>query len=53
LLLSLDGGATFTQVSVAGGTDWRAIAMSSAGDRLAAATGGFDTGTTGLLYVAH
>lgn len=54
VLLSVDGGATFTQVSVQGsGTDWRAIAMSAAGDHLAAAVGGFDTGTTGLLYVAH
>jgi hypothetical protein len=50
---SNDGGASFTQLATPGSdTNWRAIAMSAAGDRLAAATGGFDTQSTGLLYTA-
>jgi photosystem II stability/assembly factor-like uncharacterized protein len=54
VLLSLDGGATFSRVTIAGGdTDWRAIAMSSAGDRVAAAAGGFNTGTSGKLYTGR
>jgi photosystem II stability/assembly factor-like uncharacterized protein len=54
VLLSLDGGATFAPLAMPGGdTDWRAVAMSSAGDRAVAATGAFNTGSTGLLYTAH
>jgi hypothetical protein len=54
VLLSTDGGASFNEVSVPGAiTDWRAIVMSAAGDRLAAATGGFNTQTAGLLYTAR
>ena len=54
VLLSTDGGASFTPLSVPGAiTDWRAVAMSAAGDRLAAVTGGFNTQTTGLLYTAR
>jgi photosystem II stability/assembly factor-like uncharacterized protein len=54
VLMSFDGGATFAEVPMPGNdSNWRAIAMSAAGDRLAAATGAFNTGSTGLLYVAH
>jgi hypothetical protein len=49
-----DGGSSFTQLSMPGSdTDWRAIAMSQAGDRMAAATGAFNTQSTGLLYTAQ
>lgn len=54
VVISFDGGATFAQVPMPGGdTDWRAIAMSAAGDRVAAATGAFNTGSTGLLYIGY
>jgi photosystem II stability/assembly factor-like uncharacterized protein len=54
VLMSFDGGSTFAQVPMPGSdTDWRAIAMSATGDHVAAATGAFNTGSTGLLYTGH
>jgi photosystem II stability/assembly factor-like uncharacterized protein len=54
VMWSGDGGASFTQLAMPGSnTNWRAIAMSSAGDRMAAATGAFNTQSTGLLYTAQ
>jgi photosystem II stability/assembly factor-like uncharacterized protein len=53
VLLSTDGGATFSQVTPGTDTDWRAIAISGSGARIATAAGGFNTGTTGQLYVGH
>lgn len=51
VLLSDDGGASFTPQSMPGtDTNWRAIAMSDNGNRLAAATGQFNTAQAGLLY---
>src|SRR5207248_8420581 len=40
VVMSFDGGATFVQLATPGSdTNWRAVAMSATGDRLAAATG--------------
>jgi photosystem II stability/assembly factor-like uncharacterized protein len=50
-LRSTDGGASFAPLAMPSrDTNWRAIAMSSAGDRAAAAAGGFNTQSSGLLY---
>jgi hypothetical protein len=55
VLLSTDGGATFAPVTMPGSdTDWRAIAMSSDGDKMAAAAGNFEaTPGTGQLYTSQ
>jgi hypothetical protein len=54
IMWSNDGGASFTALAMPGSnTNWRAIGMSAAGDRMAAAAGGFDTQSTGLLYTAQ
>ena len=55
VLLSTDGGATFAPVTMPGtDTDWRAIAMSSDGDKIAAAAGNFAaTPGTGQLYTSQ
>jgi photosystem II stability/assembly factor-like uncharacterized protein len=54
VLLSTDGGATFAPVVMPGtDTDWRAIAMSSDGTKMAAATGNFlGAPGTGQLYTS-
>lgn len=53
VLMSTDSGATFTPVTMPGtDTDWRAIAMSADGNRMAAAAGRFTGPTTGLLYTS-
>ncbi|MGZ5269280.1 MAG: WD40/YVTN/BNR-like repeat-containing protein [Ramlibacter sp.] len=53
ILRSVDGGATFTQLVAPGtSTDWRAIAISSDGNKMAAATGNFTTATAGQLYTS-
>lgn len=54
MLLSTDGGATFNELTMPGtDTDWRAVAMSADGTRMAAATGLFLTGATGQLYLSQ
>lgn len=54
ILLSTNGGASFTQLTMPGtDTDWRAIAMSANGARMAAATGLFFPATPGQLYVTQ
>jgi photosystem II stability/assembly factor-like uncharacterized protein len=54
VLLSTDGGRTFADQAMPGtDTNWRAMAMSTAGDRMAAAAGGFNTQSTGLLYTRN
>jgi hypothetical protein len=55
VLLSTDSGATFAPVSMPGtDTDWRAIAMSSDGDKIAAAAGDFQLNPgTGQLYTSQ
>jgi hypothetical protein len=55
VLLSTDSGATFAQVTMPGtDTDWRATAMSSDGDKMAAAAGSFETvATAGQLYTSQ
>jgi hypothetical protein len=55
--MSTDGGATFNALTLPGtDTDWRAIAMSADGNKLAAAAGRFDavapTPATGQLYTS-
>lgn len=53
VLQSTDSGATFTALTMPGtDTDWRTIAMSGDGNKLAAATGRFIGSTTGLLYTS-
>jgi len=50
---STDGGATFQPLAMpAGTTDWRAIAMSFEGDRIAVAAGFFSTRESGPLYLS-
>lgn len=50
---STDAGTTFQPLAMpAGTTDWRAIAMSSDGDRLAVAAGFFLTREAGPLYLS-
>lgn len=50
---STDAGATFQALTMpAGTTDWRAVAMSFEGDRLAVAAGFFATNETGPLYLS-
>jgi photosystem II stability/assembly factor-like uncharacterized protein len=52
VLRSTDGGASFSPLTMPGtDTDWRAIAMSSDGNKLAAATG-FYGGVPGQLYTS-
>jgi photosystem II stability/assembly factor-like uncharacterized protein len=53
VVMSSDGGATFTAVTPGSDTNWRAIAMSANGSRVATVAGGFDTGSTGLLYIGQ
>ena len=54
VVLSIDGGASFSVLATPGSdTNWRALAMSAGGGELAAATGAFNTSSTGLLYTAH
>lgn len=54
VLRSTDGGVTFTAVAMPGvETNWRAIAMSSDGNRLAAAIGLFQTADPGRLYTSQ
>ncbi|WP_427912540.1 WD40/YVTN/BNR-like repeat-containing protein [Ramlibacter sp. MMS24-I3-19] len=54
VVMSTDGGATFTPVTMPGtDTDWRAVAMSADGNKMAAATGRFTGPTAGLLYTSQ
>jgi hypothetical protein len=55
VLLSTDSGASFAPVTMPGSdTDWRAIAMSADGDKMAAAAGDFQLNPgTGLLYTSQ
>jgi hypothetical protein len=54
VLTSTDGGATFTAVTMPGtDTDWRAIAMSADGNKMATAAGRFTTPATGQLYTTQ
>ncbi|MEJ6022432.1 WD40/YVTN/BNR-like repeat-containing protein [Ramlibacter sp. PS4R-6] len=51
---STNGGTSFTRLGMpTGDSDWRAIAMSAGGDRVAAAAGGFNTQTSGRLYTGR
>ena len=51
-LRSADAGASFARLAMPNGdTNWRAIAMSATGGRVAAAAGGFNTQSSGRLYV--
>jgi photosystem II stability/assembly factor-like uncharacterized protein len=53
-LRSTDGGASFSRMGMpTSDTDWRAIAMSAAGDSIAAEAGGFNTQSTGMLYTGR
>ena len=56
VVLSTDAGATFNPLTMPGtDTDWRAIAMSADGNKMAAATGKFDalpTAHAGQLYTS-
>lgn len=53
IVMSTNGGTTFTPVTMPGtNTDWRAIAMSADGDKMATAAGRFTGPTTGLLYTS-
>jgi hypothetical protein len=54
VLRSMDGGATFAPVTTMPGADtnWRAIAMSSDGNKLAVAAGLFLPSTPGQLYTS-
>lgn len=56
VLLSTDSGATFAPLTMPGSdTDWRAIAMSSDGDKMATAAGNFlatSPADTGQLYTS-
>ncbi|HSW19628.1 MAG TPA: sialidase family protein [Ramlibacter sp.] len=54
VLLSTDAGATFTPTTITGAadTDWRAIAMSADGNKLAVAAGRFLGPVTGQLYTS-
>ena len=54
VLLSTDGGATFTAVTPANTTEpnWRATAMSADAKKLVVAAGNFTTAATGQLYVS-
>ena len=57
VVMSTDGGATFNPLTLPGtDTDWRAIAMSADGNKLAAAAGRFDavapTPGTGQLFTS-
>jgi hypothetical protein len=60
MVLSTDGGAHFAPLTMPGtDTDWRAVAMSADGDKLAAAAGRFvlpapyTAGHTGQLYTSQ
>lgn len=54
MVLSRDGGASFTVQAMPGNDNtWRAVAMSSNASLLAAATGNFLTHGTGLLYLGR
>jgi len=51
VLRSTDGGTTFAAMSMPGAdTNWRAVGMSSDGNKLAIAPGLFETGASGQLY---
>ena len=53
VLRSTDGGLNFSPLTMPGAdTDWRAVATSADGNKIAAATGLFFPATTGLLYTS-
>jgi hypothetical protein len=53
VLRSTDGGATFAPITLPGSdTNWRAVAMSSDGNKLAVAAGLFDGAVPGQLYTS-
>ncbi|AMO24573.1 hypothetical protein GCM10027034_11350 [Ramlibacter solisilvae] len=54
VVMSTDSGATFAPLTMpAGATNWRTIAMSADGAKLAAATGLFFPATPGQLYTSQ
>jgi hypothetical protein len=53
VLRSVDGGATFSTVATSGtDTNWRAVATSADGNKIALAAGLFDGGVTGQLFTS-
>jgi hypothetical protein len=54
VLLSTNSGTSFAPVTMPGtNTDWRTIAMSSDGNKMAAAAGNFASSSTGQLYTSQ